>query len=99
MTHDFTGKAIFCTTWQQMLHLADLAREQGLNPYWFGQGDHTFENGFCYFMLCSGNLIPPNHFSSYKEWDVEDKLVVTYADFITPTTFINPPVDDSVYGC
>jgi hypothetical protein len=29
MTHDFTGKSIKCDTWEQMLHLAKLAEEQG----------------------------------------------------------------------
>lgn len=91
---NFNGVAIFCETWQQMLHLAELAMEHGLSPYWFGQGDHTFENGYCYFMLCSPWIIPPDHFSNYKEWDVEGETIIPYHTFINQT-----PAQDSVYGC
>jgi hypothetical protein len=93
MTHDFTNKAILCSTWQQMLHLADLAREQGYKTDRYSFNEELFDNGEMYFMV-----FDEGYFCDYHDY-IGDFAETTYADFITPTTFINPPVDDSVYGC
>jgi hypothetical protein len=84
MTHDFTGKAIFCQTWQQMLHLAELAEKQGceINEAAFNEED--FNDGAVYFELYGIAVV-----NSYSTQDP----IIPY------TTFINPPVDESVYGC
>lgn len=87
MTHNFQNVAVKCDSWQQMLHLADLARGQGYVATCFGFGDDTIENGFCYFVVQDG------YYSNYSETSVFDLPKIPY------TTFINPPVDDSVYGC
>ena len=43
--HDFTGKSIKCDTWEQMLHLAKLAREQ-YNATSFLDDSFFSENNF-----------------------------------------------------
>jgi hypothetical protein len=84
MTHNFQNVAVKCDSWQQMLHLAELAREQGaeINPAIFNEED--FNDGAVYFELYGYMAV-----NMYSTQEVE----------IPYTTFINPPVDDSVYGC
>lgn len=92
MTHDFTNKAIKCQTWQQMLHLAELAREQRYKGNWTSFCEDSFNRGHKYFVV---------HGNWFYNYDIvlSDETETTYTDFITPTTFITPPTDDSVYGC
>ena len=57
MTHDFTGKSIKCDNWEQMLHLAKLAEEQGItNPdndeFWFTESSFNYK--YCYFIVIEG---------------------------------------------
>lgn len=57
MKHDFTGKSIKCETWEQMLHLEQLAKEQGItNPendkFWFTES--SFNDKYCYFIVIEG---------------------------------------------
>ncbi len=84
---NFNGVAVLCDTWQQMLHLAELARDQGYSPNYFGKGNDRIENGYCYFVVEDG------YYSNYDEELVFDLTHIPY------TTFINQPTDDSVYGC
>lgn len=96
MTHDFTNKAILCTTWQQMLHLADLAREQGYAVIDDLFNEDDFKAGMKYFVAEEGRC------ANVSNQHLRDQAIYFYSDFIVkpePTTFINPPVDDSVYGC
>jgi hypothetical protein len=93
MTHDFTGKSIKCETWEQMLHLAKLAEEQGISKpknddYWFSK--HTFNDKYCYFMVVDS--------IGYINDIISDTLaskIVTYYDFINtlPTEVVE------VTGC
>jgi len=86
MTHDFTGKAIFCKTWQQMLHLADLAKAQGMTDEYAIFNEWDFNRGMQYFIVTEVNdFMNVAHITGYEPIDY--------------TTFITPPVDDSVYGC
>jgi len=87
MTHDFTGKAIFCQTWQQMLHLAKLARKQGYRTDKVLFNEQDFRNGHAYFFV-----------EDRKFMNVSDTVVKKTAN-IPYTTFITPPTEDSVYGC
>jgi hypothetical protein len=80
MTHDFTGKSIKCDNWEQMLHLAKLAEEQGISKpknddYWFSQ--RTFNDKYCYFMVVDS--------IGYTNDIISDTLaskIITYSDFI-----------------
>lgn len=74
--HDFTGKSIKCETWEQMLHLAKLAEEQGYRDLFFKQSD--FEDGECYFIA---NMDNKYYFSSDLTFD---EIVIFYHDFINP---------------
>jgi len=51
--YDFTGKSIKCETWEQMLHLAKLAEEQGVKKpnriFWFNK--KSFIDGCKYFII------------------------------------------------
>ena len=87
MTHDFTNKAILCDTWQQMLHLADLAREQGYGVHNDLFNEYDFNAGMKFFVAEEGRCanVSTEHLRGQTE--------TTY------TTFITPPTDDSVYGC
>jgi hypothetical protein len=77
--HDFTGKSIKCDTWEQMLHLAKLAEEQGItkpknDDYWFSE--HTFNDKYCYFMVVDS--------IGYTNDIISDTLaskIVTYSEF------------------
>jgi hypothetical protein len=93
MTHDFTNKAIFCKTWQQMLHLADLARGQGYAVIDDLFNEDDFKSGMEHFVAEEGRC------ANVSTQHLRDQAIFLYSDFITPTTFITPPVDDSVYGC
>jgi hypothetical protein len=78
--HDFTGKSIKCDTWEQMLHLAKLAEEQGISKpknddYWFSE--RTFNDKYCYFMVVDS--------IGYTNDIISDTLaskIITYSDFI-----------------
>jgi hypothetical protein len=85
--HDFTGKSIKCDTWEQMLHLAKLAEEQGYRDLFFKQSD--FEDGECYFVA---NMHDRYYFSSDLTFD---EIVISYSDFINtlPTEVVE------VRGC
>jgi len=93
MTHDFTGKSIKCDTWEQMLHLANLAEEQGISKpknddYWFSE--RTFNDKYCYFMVVDS--------IGYTNDIISDTLaskIITYSDFINtlPTEVVE------VTGC
>jgi hypothetical protein len=87
MKHDFTGKSIKCETWEQMLHLAKLAEEQGYRDLFFKQSD--FEDGECYFVA---NMHDKYYFSSDLTFD---EIVISYSDFINtlPTEVVE------VTGC
>lgn len=86
MTHDFTGKSIKCETWEQMLHLAKLAEEQGyskLVPF----SELWFNRGSVYFTIDS---------EEYMMLDcVCDPIEISYSDFINtlPTEVVE------VTGC
>jgi hypothetical protein len=93
MTHNFTGKAILCQTWQQMLHLADLAREQGYGVHNDLFNEYDFNAGMKFFVAEEGRC------ANVSTQHLRDQAIFLYSDFITPTTFITPHTDDSVYGC
>jgi hypothetical protein len=91
--HDFTGKSIKCDTWEQMLHLAKLAEEQGItkpknDDYWFSES--SFNDKYCYFMVVDS--------IGYTNDIISETLaskIVTYSDFINtlPTEVVE------VTGC
>jgi hypothetical protein len=86
MTHDFTGKSIKCETWEQMLHLAKLAEEQGYREIGLNKCD--FNDGAIYFYVVQGVYLN-NHGKKAQN-------VVTYS------YFINPPLPTEVLevtGC
>lgn len=87
MTHNFQNVAIKCQTWQQMLHLADLARAQGNETDLILFCEEDFNKGMTYFLA-----------ENKKYGNVADCTVKNYTQ-IPYTTFINPPSDESVYGC
>jgi hypothetical protein len=84
--HDFTGKSIKCDTWEQMLHLAKLAEEQGgkkhkrfsIDYFSFGNKCFVLEDGV--FDCCVRQ---------------EDNTEILYSDFI-PTL---PTEVVEVTGC
>ena len=87
MKHDFTGKSIKCDTWEQMLHLAKLAEEQGMqsggfSKRWFDDYDGVYFETTPKMYFC--NLQKP-----------QEKVVTTYHDFINtlPTEVVE------VTGC
>lgn len=84
MNYDFTGKSIKCDTWEQMLHLAKLAEEQGYREMYLAE--NGFNNGRIHFEVNSFfqyiNLIQP-----------EEDNVINYSMFIIPTETIE------VNGC
>ncbi len=74
--YDFTNKAIKCETWEQMLHLAELA----CNDYLIvGNLDKTdrelFDRGFNVF--CEAD----KHWSNYKRGE-PNEIEISYHDFI-----------------
>jgi hypothetical protein len=87
MTHDFQNVAVLCDTWQQMLHLAELAREQGYAVIDDLFNEDDFKAGMKYFVAEEGRCanVSTEHLRGQTETDYP--------------TFINTPVDDSVYGC
>jgi hypothetical protein len=82
---NFNGVAVLCSTWQQMLHLAELAREQGYKTEHESFNENSFNEGDVYF-----------HVGNTHIWNLCSDLLLPVIPY---TTFINPPVDDSVYGC
>jgi hypothetical protein len=84
--HDFTGKSIKCDTWEQMLHLAKLAEEQGYREIGLNKCD--FNDGAIYFYVVSGVYLN-NHGKKAQN-------VVTYSYFIN-TPLPNEVVE--VTGC
>ena len=73
MNYDFTGKSIKCETWEQMLHLAKLAEEQGYKEIIFSED--RYKNGYKYFEVNSKhkyiNLCEP-----------EEETVINYSMFM-----------------
>lgn len=73
MNYDFTGKSIKCDTWEQMLHLAKLAEEQGYKEIIFSED--RYKNGYKYFEVNSKhkyiNLCEP-----------EEETVINYSMFM-----------------
>jgi hypothetical protein len=71
--HDFTGKSIKCDTWEQMLHLAKLAEEQGYKEIIFSED--RYKNGYKFFEVNSKhkyiNLCEP-----------EEDIVINYSMFM-----------------
>jgi hypothetical protein len=84
---NFNGVAIKCDTWQQMLHLAELAEMQGYGNHYGLFSKEDFEKGDKYFSTFGNDIYGCQGFVAPSETET------------TYTTFINPPVDDSVYGC
>lgn len=82
---NFNGVAVLCSTWQQMLHLADLAEMQGYArlPLYLDEDD--FNDGHTLFAV--------NDLGFIGNWCKTNVPIIPY------TTFINPPTDESVYGC
>lgn len=98
MTHNFTNKAILCHTWQQMLHLAELAGKQG---NWTDNDifcEKDFNAGMVYFVVEDGRFgnVAEYHLLNWPQFVYSDFISSTKSDY---TTFITPPTDDSVYGC
>lgn len=87
MNYDFTGKSIKCETWEQMLHLAKLAEEQGYKEIIFSQD--RYRNGYKYFEVNSKhkyiNLSEP-----------EEENVINYGTFMLITL---PTETIEVNGC
>jgi hypothetical protein len=73
MTHDFTGKSIKCETWEQMLHLAKLAEEQGYMELLFSE--NRYKKGYKYFEV---NCL--NQYVNLSE--PEEDTVINYAMFM-----------------
>lgn len=81
----FEGKAIKCDTLEQMMHLAEIAQSNGIQPFAFNTV-HGFDSGHNYFMMCSSVLIK-NSFSNYKKSDIEShETEIAYSDFIASLT-------------
>ena len=81
MTYNFKNYAIKCDEWSQMEELARIAESMGYIPALFGQGSHTFENGYNVFMVCVCDFIK----SSFSNWDtsaIEEETVISFHDFI-----------------
>jgi len=74
MKHDFTGKSIKCETWEQMLHLAKLAEEQGYER-WLTSEDR-FNNGEVYFTV--------DHHQYMCISECFDEIETTYSEFTNP---------------
>ena len=72
--HDFTGKSIKCKTWEQMLHLAKLAEEQGYER-WLTSEDR-FNNGEVYFTV--------DHHQYMCISECFDEIETTYSEFTNP---------------
>lgn len=87
MTHDFTGKSIKCDTWEQMLHLAELADGKGYKKFFLSESD--FEDGECYFITDNYDM---TYFTSDNSGD---EIVIHYSDFIN----ILPNEVVEVTGC
>ena len=87
MNYDFTGKSIKCDTWEQMLHLAELAEEQGysvLKPF----SARFFNTGSVFFTIDD---------KEYMCLDVVcDPIEILYTDFINPPL---PPETIEVNWC
>jgi hypothetical protein len=84
--HDFTGKSIKCDTWEQMLHLAKLAEDQGYREIGLNKCD--FNDGAICFYVVHGVYLN-NHGKRAQN-------VVTYS------YFTNPPLPTEVVevtGC
>lgn len=95
MNYDFTGKSIKCETWEQMLHLAEIAKKSGISEpigtYWFNE--HYFNDGYKYFVV-SGNGCYSNDVSS----GVNGNLIkVNYLDFIATPPLPTETIE--VTGC
>jgi|688.fasta_scaffold1201538_1 hypothetical protein len=82
--HDFTGKSIKCDTWEQMLHLAKLAKLQGakkhtrFSPDYFSFGNKCFVLENEVYDCCARH---------------EDYTQILYSDFANPTEVVE------VTGC
>jgi hypothetical protein len=76
MNYDFTGKSIKCDTWEQMLHLAKLAEEQGYNQS-KGFSKRFFDDESFYFTIvgCERYTVLTACY---------DEVETLYADFINP---------------
>jgi hypothetical protein len=88
MTHNFQNVAVLCDTWQQMLHLAKLAKAQGYRT------DKVLFSRMDFLVLDHIYFAVENReYLNLTEIAANSYIKTTY------TTFINPPTDDSVYGC
>jgi hypothetical protein len=74
--HDFTGKSIKCDTWEQMLHLAKLAREHGYKQS-KGFSKSFFTDESYYFTIVGGERYTVLT-ACY------DEVETLYHDFINP---------------
>ena len=80
--YDFTNKAIKCDTWEQMEHVAEIARKQGGSvTTWFNTHPCTIEDGYSYFISTSENI---DLYGNYRLSHIEPtETIISYSDFIT----------------
>ena len=87
MTYNFQNYAILCDTWQQMLHLAKLAKAQGYETDNDSFNEELFDLGQVHFMVFDGG-----YFCDYYQY-IGVKIEIPY------TSFINSHPDLRVEGC
>lgn len=79
--YDFTNKAIKCETWEQMEHLAELAKAQGLKPEMFSRVDF-FDSDKKYRHFYAEESV----YTNFSQEHLPNFTEVSYSDFtaITP---------------
>lgn len=79
--YDFTNKAILCDNWEQMEHLAELAKMQGIKEYMFTPECIGYTTLIFRVYNYVGNGVL--EFTSAYAKDASEVLI-NYSDFITP---------------